>query len=258
MTTRAESIRNYIHEHPGCTSRDIATALTLDETRVAATLWAEVEKKKLPVIRREEGRRSITNTPVFKYFYEEKPAPRIEKPAPLEKKTKPLRGVRPVATISADTDINTLVNQISDSIAAYIINRVRQQLAQLTVPISPSEYVSPAELVARLSGDAAPAAVKKKPTVLVAGLLPMQAGKIQRAFNDVYDLRFFEVGGNLQQLRDMVVGSDYVFTFTSKIPHKVEEIIKSVGKPIHRCSGGLTMLESLMLDLYVQLDEEGK
>ena len=86
--------------------------------------------------------------------------------------------------------------------------------------------------------------------------LDLAISHIQKEFGEVFDLRFYMVEENLSRLRAMLPGTDYVWTFTSKISHKVEETMKSAGCTIHRCSGGMTMLKEQLLNLYVSL--EGK
>jgi hypothetical protein len=90
----------------------------------------------------------------------------------------------------------------------------------------------------------------RKPTVLIAGLLPMQAGLISSEFSEVFDLRFFDSEGSLQKLKSMSK-VDHAFTFTSKISHAVEEVIRATGTPVQRCSGGMTMLREKLTSLYV-------
>jgi hypothetical protein len=87
-----------------------------------------------------------------------------------------------------------------------------------------------------------------KPTVLVAGLLPSQAGLISSEFGHLFDLRFFEASGNLQQLKAMS-RVDHAFTFTGKISHGVEEAIQAKGTPVLRCPGGMTMLRQKLTEL---------
>ena len=153
-----------------------------------------------------------------------------------------------IATVSTQQQ---LAQAIAVTISSRVMQHVTEQLGMLmptTLPVL--EPITLEQLTARVLQK--PSLAKKKPTVLIAGLLPNQAGIIQTEFGDVFDLRFFETNDNLRLLKDMVQHVDHVFTFTSKISHSVQEMIKSTGKPIYHCSGGITMLKDLLLKLYAE------
>jgi hypothetical protein len=90
-----------------------------------------------------------------------------------------------------------------------------------------------------------------KPKVLIAGLLPAQAGMIVDEFGEVFDLRFYMTDENLKKLAKMLPGVDHFITFTSKIEHQTEKTAQSLGIPIIRCSGGMTMLRQKLEELYI-------
>jgi hypothetical protein len=90
-----------------------------------------------------------------------------------------------------------------------------------------------------------------KPKVLIAGLLPAQAGMIVDEFSEVFDLRFYMTDENLKKLAKMLPGVDHFVTFTSKIEHQTEKTAQSMGIPIIRCSGGMTMLRQKLEELYI-------
>jgi hypothetical protein len=91
-----------------------------------------------------------------------------------------------------------------------------------------------------------------KPKVLIAGLLPAQAGLISSEFGEVFDLRFYMTDDNLKKLRNMLRGGvDHFMTFTSKIEHQAEHMATSLGYKIIRCSGGMTMLREKLEELFI-------
>jgi hypothetical protein len=90
-----------------------------------------------------------------------------------------------------------------------------------------------------------------KPKVLIAGLLPAQAGMIVDEFGEVFDLRFYMTDENLHKLKKMLPSVDHFVTFTSKIEHQTEKTAQSLGIPIIRSSGGMTMLRQKLEELYI-------
>ena len=252
--TRAQEIRDHVAANPGATSQQIATAIGWDITRVAASLLGDINKRK-PSLRRELHHVSITNSPVYAYYpwsgsvnrtalTTEKPAPLVEKPV-LPRKSK---AQVPQKAGSLDQLADTLARSVADTVTALVHKHLEVALSGL---ISTVPAISASQLREQVNGTLANL-VAHKPTVLVAGLLPSQAGLIQREFGEVFDLRFFTTDGNLRHLRNMVKGVDHVFTFTSKVSHAVEEVMTSEGHKVHRCSGGMTMLKDQLLALYAE------
>lgn len=250
--TKAQEIRAYIKANPGKTSLEISNAVNWTVQRVSAAMWTEMRKAK-PVIRRETHHISITNTPVYTYFYDdgqpvraevkvEKPAVLREKPAVLTKRHHP-----------TGSSIEDLADALAQAIASQVVGRVSAHIEQALRNIIPPTLVpkiSIEQLTSNLT--ALPDLRPKKPSVLIAGLLPNQAGIISTEFGEVFDLRFFMTDDNLRHLKNMVAKVDHVFTFTSKVSHGVEEVMVSQGHKIHRCSGGMTMLKDQLLQLYAE------
>lgn len=93
---------------------------------------------------------------------------------------------------------------------------------------------------------------ERLPKVLIAGLLPSQAGQIKAEFGEVFDLDFYMTDENLKHLHDKLRGKvDHFFTFTSKVEHAAEGFAKQHGIKINRSSGGMTMLRRKLEELYV-------
>lgn len=287
--TKAAMILPWLKEHPNSTTGEIAEGIDWTVQRVSTALWVMFSRTPAEVVRVSRivpGRK----TPTWLYSCAESaveplpkvisrivptvdllPGPVVCVPEPVrddpvthmfdnwegKKATPPQNAVAP----PREGKLDTLVEELARSIAQHVLSRVEAQLAaqlgqilpRTTQPLTP---ISVEALTARLLP--VEHADTKRPTVLIAGLLPSQAGVIQQEFHDVFDLRFYMVEENLSRLRDMLPGAQHVFTFTSKISHKVEETMKSFGVTIHRCSGGMTMLKEQLLNLYVSLGDSKK
>jgi hypothetical protein len=150
--------------------------------------------------------------------------------------------------------LTDFADALAKAIAQHVVSRVKEhletQLQAILPPLaSDPTPISIEQLTARVT--ASETTKPKKPIVLIAGLLPNQAGIIGTEFGDVFDLRFYMIGQSLKQLAAMASYADSVFTFTSKVSHAVEEVMVGKGHKIHRCSGGMTMLKDQLLKLYM-------
>jgi hypothetical protein len=157
----------------------------------------------------------------------------IEKPVP----TSMAQPLDEVARLLGRRIARVLMEALRDEIAGQVA-----ELSHGLIETWVEETVRPA--AARV---VVPAKVRL-PTVLIAGLLPTQAGYISQEFGHVFDLRFFETDGSLQKLKSMS-HVDYAFSFTSKISHAVEAAMQSKGTPVLRCPGGMTMLRQKLTEL---------
>lgn len=269
---RTEGIVEYVKKHPGCTSVEISRGLDLPEEdlSVSARLTQAV-RRKYPEVRREVKEMTISNRPVYAYFpiskeeqkrhAEATPRKQIERrkktavapaqhpliaPATAPIKEPELTNKQAQLSGSLDTMVDSLALAFAGAVAERIKQLIPQAVAQQVLPA-----VTTAELASRLISGPEKEPAKKR--VLVAGLLPAQAGIISNEFGDVFDLDFYMTGENLNQLRKKLQGRvDYFFTFTSKIEHATEHLAKSLGVEIHRCSGGMTMLKDQLLKLYAE------
>lgn len=268
--SKAAEIREWLKSHPRSTTGEIAQAIGWTSGRVSATMWSEMRRTPQVIIREEQdvpGRA----TPKYVYLHKDtvvqaiiSPAPAFEMPSPKDEQPKVQPPVRVTPGLitpipPAKAGLETIVEELARAIAQQVLSRVEAQLAEQLKHILPAttQPLKPISIEA-LTKQLLPTehAGPRRPVVLIAGLLPNQAGIIQKEFGEVFDLRFYMVEENLSRLRAMLPGTDYVWTFTSKISHKVEETMKSAGCTIHRCSGGMTMLKEQLLNLYVSL--EGK
>ena len=93
-----------------------------------------------------------------------------------------------------------------------------------------------------------------KKRVLIAGLLPQQAGMIQSEFGEVFDLSFWK-DESLRALKSRAESAEVTITFTSKIAHAAEDAIKTTSTEYHRCVGGMTSLRDMLTRMYVENDQ---
>lgn len=268
--SKAAEILAYLKTHARQTTADIAKAVDWTSTRVSATIWAELKRKPSYIIRDVIPPTRGRKTPIYVYTHVDymKPVPvETTQPEPVEyvpikdraifvdEQYTPLRP-GPVIAIPPQPQgtLTDFADELARAIAQHVVSRVKQHLETQLQAILPPQKADPTpisieELTARVAGTAPCKA--RAMTVLIAGLLPNQAGIIEKEFGDVFDLRFYMVGENLKQLAAMASNAEQVFTFTSKVSHAVEEVMVGKGHKIHRCSGGMTMLKDQLLKLYM-------
>lgn len=250
--TRAQQVRQHVKENPGCTSAQIAAAIGWATERVATTLCMEMRRPSPMVTRRVKDTRR--GAPVYEYF----PAGTIEptpEPAPEptpEPAPRAEPAPAPIIRGTLDEQVDKLAQELSNILVDRVKHHLSEALAGLVANTPERPKLSLDDLVARFNP--APAKDRKK-SVLIAGLLPNQAGMISAEFADVFDLDFYMTDDNLQHLKSKLKGKvDHFITFTSKIEHAVEHLAKVSGHAIIRCSGGMTMLKNTLLKLYVEGD----
>jgi hypothetical protein len=277
--SRAAEILKYLETHARKSTHDIAAAINWTTTRVSAALWAEMNREPCMIYREETPPAGGRKKPTYLYTHKNYMLPaettKPEMAAYLDAK---LEERKPRST-DAQTDytpikdraifvdelatppepagtLTDFADALAKAIAQHVVSRVRQHLETQLQAILPPPAANPLpisieQLAQRIAGNAPVADVAKKQTVLIAGLLPNQAGIIDREFGDVFDLRYYMIGQSMKQLAAMASTVDHVFTFTSKVSHAVEEIMVGKGHKIHRCSGGMTMLKDQLLKLYM-------
>jgi len=267
-TSKSGAIREYLKTNSNRTTAEIATAVGWTTQRVSTALWAEMQRKNPQIVRKELAPTRGRTTPTLLYSHIENcvpvgllpPETETTKPEPpdlpeyvqikdrvifVEELAQP---PEPVGTLTDFADA------LAQAIAQHVVSRVKGHLETQLRNILPPSVANPApisieQLTSRVLKveDTKP----KKPTVLIAGLLPSQAGIIDTEFRDVFDLRFYMVDDSLKHLAAMAKHVDHVFTFTSKVSHAVEEVMIGKGHKVHRCSGGMTMLKDSLLKLYM-------
>ena len=271
--SKAAEILAYLKTHARQTTADIAKAVNWTPTRVSATLWAELKREPSYIIRDAIPPTRGRKTPTYVYthvdYKEPEPVETTQPPLPartmmeiIEEQSTAYVPIKDRAIFveelaqppEPEGTLTDFADALARAIAQHVVSRVKQHLETQLQAILPPQKADPTpisieELTARVSGTA-PCKAKAE-TVLIAGLLPNQAGIIDKEFSDVFDLRFYMIGQSLKQLAAMAANVDHVFTFTSKVSHAVEEIMIGKGHKIHRCSGGMTMLKDQLLKLYM-------
>lgn len=94
---------------------------------------------------------------------------------------------------------------------------------------------------------------KRKPTVLMLGLLPIQQQEIIKAFGDLLDLRFTDEEG---RVKDMGRNVDYIVGMKHKMSHSMEYAARAVNEKAYTAvPGGMSSLKGFLEDIWEQ--EEG-
>ena len=283
--SNAAKIREWLKAHPRSTTGEIAQAVGWTSGRVSATMWSEMRRTPQVIIREEQVVPGRT-APRYVYLHRDTLAHAIISPAPAFVVEPAVAGPRPrdeqpkvqppvrvtygdltdvimppgvANTTPHEPGLGAVVEELARAIAQHVLSRVEAQLAEQLKHILPetTQPLKPISVEA-LTRQILPQehTGPRRPTILIAGLLPNQAGIIQTEFGEAFDFRFYMVGQSMGQLKNMLPGADYVWTFTSKISHAVEETMKAKGVTIHRCSGGLTMLKDQLLALYVRITDK--
>jgi hypothetical protein len=256
--SKAAEVLTYLKTHARQTTADIAKGVNWTSTRVSATLWAELKREPSYIIRDVIPPTGGRKTPTYVYTHVDYMKPvETTKPGPVKYvpiKDRAIFVKEQAQPAPPEGTLTDFADALARAIAQHVVSRVKQHLETQLQAILPPQKADPTpisieELTARVSGTV-PCKAKAE-TVLIAGLLPNQAGIIEKEFGDVFDLRFYVVGENLKQLAAMAANVDHVFTFTSKVSHAVEEVMVGKGHKIHRCSGGMTMLKDQLLKLYM-------
>lgn len=266
--SKPAAIVQYLLTHSRQTTAAIAQAVGTTSTKVGTALWAEMRRTPCVIVRDELPPVGGRTKPTYVYSHVDYKEPvETTKPEPVESEMTtylnskltardldlrpgPVRAIppEPVGTLTDFADA------LAKAIAQHVVSRVKDHLETQLRGILPPLKDNPTPIsIEQLTTRVITSETTKTrlPTVVIAGLLPTQAGIIEKEFGDVYDLRFYMVGENLKQLATMVANVDHVFTFTSKVSHAVEEVMAGKGHKIHRCSGGMTMLKDQLLKLYM-------
>lgn len=251
MLTKTESILRYIQQHPGCTNVMIAKDLALDATRVAA-LTGQMCKPTAgggPRLRREphSTQRAPGNQPVYVFF-----ATSAAATEEVQERVHTRNAPRS-ATKTAVPALDGLIDNIARHIANRIVSGVGQHLAVKLSVILPEQPEQQFDLVQYLKEAIVPPAQKPEqvvrlPRVTIVGLLPQQAGLISSEFGQVYDLSFWKEEG-IDRLKSLAKNSDHIITFSGKLPHLVENTIRSVNRDFKRVMGGMTELRRALNEL---------
>lgn len=263
MKTMTDRIYRFIFENPGKTNNEIAAALGIEPQRVAA-LTGQMSKRtpagKSPrVIRRPTAETANKIQPVYTHFVaDEKQAEKDLNESEAETKVA-LETVKAKSGTSIESLIDEIAKKIANNITASIGKHLVSQLRAVLPESQDQQFdlvqylknaIVPAEMAqAVTTGQVVPPSVEKKrtrlPKIVVCGLLPQQAGMINSEFGGVYDLSFWKEEG-IDKLKSLCRNSDHVITFSGKLPHHVENTVKSVGAQFSRVMGGMTELRRVL------------
>ena len=248
--TKTDQIMQIIQATPGVTTAQVAKQLGCPRDNANAlirNLWMTGR------LVREEAGRTITNLPFYGYY--PTPAPNVKNPSPNVRKPRKASTPSRTQTNATTLDLNALVENLATSLADTLAQQVAAKLkdrlmAQLATQL-PALAAPPPQIHAPIINE--PKVSKKR--VLIAGLLPQQAGMIQSEFGEVFDLAFWK-DESLHALKSRAESAEVTITFTSKLGHAAENAIKTTSTEYRRCVGGMTSLRDMLTRMYVENDQK--
>ena len=246
-----ERIIACVEDHPGTTTGQVAEMLQHQRASINPMMSQLAKKGRLT-------RTLIGHTPSNIAFYGYWPANKqlsnvqesVSKARKNRAKLAPSRTQTNPATLDLNALVENLATSLADTLAQQVAARLKDKLmAQLATQL-PALAAPPPQIHAPIINE--PRA--HKPKVLIAGLLPQQAGMIQSEFGEVFDLTFWK-DESLQALKHRAEAAQVTITFTSKIGHAAESAIKATSTEYHRCVGGMTSLRDMLTRMYVENDK---
>ena len=253
-----ERIIACVEDHPGATTGQVAEMLQHQRASINPMMSQLAKKGRLT-------RTLLGHTPSNIAFYGYWPATaqlsnvqesvsNVQESAPKARKPRKAPTPSRTRTNATTLDLNALVEDLATSLADTLAQQVAAKLkdrlmAQLATTL-PALAAPPPQIHAPIINE--PRAVKKR--VLIAGLLPQQAGMIQSEFGEVFDLAFWK-DESLQALKHRAEAAQVTIAFTSKIGHAAENAIKTTSTEYHRCVGGMTSLRDMLTRMYVENDQ---
>ena len=250
--TQLQQIEAFVAANPGATSAQVASSLGLEHKNAGAALAYLTKRGRLS---REPAGHTITNVPFYAYYPpNHTPSGNVARASESVVKRRKASASSRTPTNPATLDLNALVEDLATSLADTLAQQVAAKLkdrlmAQLATQL-PALAAPPPQIHAPIINE--PRA--HKPKVLIAGLLPQQAGMIQSEFGEVFDLTFWK-DESLQALKHRAEAAQVTITFTSKIGHAAENAIKATSTEHHRCVGGMTSLRDMLTRMYVENDQ---
>ena len=252
MMNQLQQIEAFVAANPGATSGQVASSVGLGLQGAAAALLYLFKQGRLS---REPAGHTITNVPFYAYYPPTpRPSENVARASENVVKRRKASTHSSTQTSPATLDLNALVENLATSLADTLAQQVAAKLkdklmAQLATQL-PALAAPPPQIHAPIINE--PRA--HKPKVLIAGLLPQQAGMIQSEFGEVFDLTFWK-DESLQALKHRAEAAQVTITFTSKIGHAAESAIKATSTEYHRCVGGMTSLRDMLTRMYVENDK---
>ena len=251
MMNLTERIIACIEDHHGATTAQVAEMLQHQRASINPMMSQLAKKGRLT-------RTLIGHTPSNIAFYGYWPASKqlsnvkesVSKARKHRAKLAPSRTQTNPATLDLNALVEDLATSLADTLAQQVAAKIKDKLmAQLATQL-PTLAAPPPQIHAPIINE--PKTIKKR--VLIAGLLPQQAGMIQSEFGEVFDLTFWK-DESLHALKHRAESAQVTITFTSKIGHAAENAIKTTSTEYHRCGGGMTSLRDMLTRMYVENDQ---
>lgn len=248
--TLTQKLIDAVKANPGATSATLSELVQHPRTSVNPML-SQLTKR--GVLSRTHAGKTPTNVPYYAYFpagttlpNDQEPLSNVKEPLSNVKEKPAKRRPKPADPLDLNALVDTLASSLADTLAQQVAVKLKDKLVQQLHAHLP-RLTPPPQVFSPIINE--PRVDKRK--VLIAGLLPQQAGMIQAEFGDVFDLAFWK-DESLQALKHRAESADVTITFTSKIGHAAESAIKTTSTEYHRCVGGMTSLRDMLTKMYVE------
>ena len=253
-----ERIITCVEDHPGTTTGQVAEMLQHQRASINPMMSQLAKKGRLT-------RTLLGHTPSNIAFYGYWPATAqlsnvqesvsiVQESAPKARKPRAKLTPSRTQTNPATLDLNALVENLATSLADTLAQQVAAKLKDRLMAQLATQLPALAAPTPQIHAPIINEPRAHKPKVLIAGLLPQQAGMIQSEFGEVFDLTFWK-DESLQALKHRAEAAQVTITFTSKIGHAAESAIKATSTEYHRCVGGMTSLRDMLTRMYVENDK---
>lgn len=235
------------------TSKVVATAIGADHNIVSFTLKKLVDKG---LLQRTAGRHSITNTPVYSYWYDAEQVKKPEKPAPVIRVKRARKLEAPQATPSPgevrnsnpldallaglQDQLSQVAVQLAEQFRQRLATEVEKQISALSLPVTLPALPAPAASRATEAPRAEPL-----PKIGILGLLPQQAGMIQKEYGDRFDLAFLE-RNHSKGLKVAGATNRKVFVMASFVGHSDTDALQACGANFKLVHGGMSSLREAL------------
>lgn len=217
-----------IAKHTGHSEAYVSSVLTTTMKRPSKALV----RSKLCLRRKQFG----SNPVKYGYWFGKatEPAPVVKEPP----KPIPL-GITPTPKLPQGDTFADAVDAMVDALAEAVRPRLRAALAAMIVAEVPKiTYLPPPD------APEAAAPATRLPSVLIVGMMPANVGQIAAEFSQA--LVIDSVDADARKIVDKAKQKDAVFVYTSHIPHKLTEELKSAGVAYRYVNGGMTKMREAL------------
>lgn len=153
--------------------------------------------------------------------------------------------------IPPNLSLDVMARQFAEGIAAHLADRIVEAL----------NLQLPAQINAVMEQYKANGGKQKEvlPKVIIAGLLPQQAGLMVAEFGKDLDLAFIESNesSNSKRIEQLLQSHDVAYGMTSFMGHPLDGKLRSGAKLYQRVSGGLSSLRE-NLRAYIEASKQAK